>query len=155
VTVVKVGSTRAEVDSIMAAVVIILVEDELPMPCAAERGKVLAVEDKVSMVDVDIKVHLLLVAILFRVSPVGQPEEEIIQTLGMTIGEEIGTTITTTTVIRGLVLGIINSVGQFRTMEEEGALLSQGFEGMLMGRRLEVLLMPICYTKLSRQLWLQ
>jgi hypothetical protein len=40
-------------------------------------------------------------------------------------------------------------------MEEEGALLSQGFEGMLMGRRLEVLLMPICYTKLSRQLWLQ
>jgi hypothetical protein len=153
--VVKVVSTQAEVVSIMAAVVIILVEDDLPMPCAAERGKGLAVEDKVSMVDVDIKVHLLLVAILFRVSPVGQPEEEIIQTLGMTIGEEIGTTITTTTVIRGLVLGIINSVGQFRTMEEEGALLSQGFEGMLMGRRLEVLLMPICYTKLSRQLWLQ
>jgi hypothetical protein len=52
-------------------------------------------------------------------------------------------------------LGIINSVGLFRTMEEEGALLSQGFEGMLMGRRLEVLLMRICYTKLSRQLWLQ
>jgi hypothetical protein len=88
VTVVKVGSTRAEVDSIMAAVVIILVEDELPMPCAAERGKVLAVEDKVSMVDVDIKVHLLLAATSFRVSPVGQPEEEIIQTLGMTLGRK-------------------------------------------------------------------
>jgi hypothetical protein len=86
---------------------------------------------------------------------VGQPEEGITPNLGMIIGEEIGTTTTTITVTRGLVLGIINSVGLFRTMGEEGVLLNQGFEGMVMGHQLEVLLMRICYIKLFRQLWLQ
>jgi hypothetical protein len=134
VTVVKVVSTLVGVDSTMVAAVIILVVDGLAMPCAAVRGKGLAVEDKVSMADVGIKVPLLLVATLFRGSLVGQPEEGITQILGMTIGVEIGITTTTITVIIGLVLGIISSVGLFRTMGEEEVIPSQISVGMVMGR---------------------
>jgi hypothetical protein len=52
----------------------------------------------------------------------------------MTIGVEIGITTTTITVIIGLVLGIISSVGLFRTMGEEEVIPSQVSVGMVMGR---------------------
>jgi hypothetical protein len=141
------GGFNSGVVSTMAAVAINLAVDELVMPCVAARGKGLAVA---SMAAVDIKVPLPLVAILFRASPVGQPEEEITLIIEMTIGEDIGTTTTTITVIIGLALGIINSVGLFRTMGEEEVLPSQGSEGMVMGLRLEVLLMQTCYIKRFR-----
>jgi hypothetical protein len=86
---------------------------------------------------------------------VGQPEEGITPNLGMIIGEEIGTTTTTITVTRGLVLGIINSVGLFRTMGEEEVLYSQGSVGIVMGHPREVLLMQTCYIRLCRPSWLR
>jgi hypothetical protein len=145
--VVRVVSILTGVASTMAAVAINLVVDELAMPCVAARGKGLAVA---SMAAVDIKVPLPLVAILFRASPVGQPEEEITLIIEMTIGEDIGTTTTTITAIIGLALGIINNGGRVRTMGEEEVLPIQGTVGMVMGRWLEVLLMQTCSIKRFR-----
>jgi hypothetical protein len=145
--VVRVVSILAGVASTMAAVAINLVVDELAMPCVVARGKGLAVA---SMAAVDIKVLLPLVAILFRGSPVGQPEEEITLIIEMTIGEDIGTTTTTITAIIGLALGIINNGGRVRTMGEEEVLPIQGSVGMVMGRWLEVLLMQTCSIKRFR-----
>jgi hypothetical protein len=150
---VKVVLTLAGVDSTMAAVAINLAVDELVMPCAAAWGQGPAVVGKASTASVAIKVIPPLVAISFRESPVGQPEEGTTRIIEMIIGEEIGTTTTTITAITGLALGIINSVGLVRTMGEEEVLSCQGSVGMVMGGRLEALLMQSYSIKQCRPSW--
>jgi hypothetical protein len=147
---VKVVLTLVGVVSTMAAVAINLAVDVLVMPCAAARGQGPDMVDKVSTAVVHIKVTPPLVAISFRESPVGQPEEGTTRIIEMVIGEDIGTTTTTITAIIGLALGIINSGGRVRTMGEEEVLPSQGSVGMVMGRRLGVLLMQTCSIKRFR-----
>jgi hypothetical protein len=94
-----------------------------------------------------------LVAISFRESPVGQPEEGTSRIIEMIIGEDIGTTTATITAIIGMALGIINNVGLVRTMGEEEVLSSQGSMGMVMGCRLEALLMQSYSIKQCRLSW--